>query len=254
MAEPIYPVLPDPVSRTGSKLNEFITELKRGGLARTNRFAVNFTMPSILGGGASPFMDLRQAQLLVENVQLPSVNLNTIQNRTYGEYRETPYETVYDNINISFYVDREMKVKTLFEAWVLGIQGYDTTNPGNGSGSRNFRYYNEYTTDMNIWVQDTTDQSLYAVALYECYPKTIGSITLDNNSKDIMKMNVTMQYKFWRPGVIDGQRAIPTAQAWTGLGNQNFGIGSVLNPDQPAGLRNGIGSVLNADVSRYNPF
>ena len=35
------------------------------------------------------------------------------------------------------------------------------------------------------------------MALYECYPKSINSIQLDYSAKDVMKINVTMQYKYW---------------------------------------------------------
>ena len=191
------------------KLNEFIQTVKSEGLARTNRFAFNFSLPQMLLSGTNPYMEnSRLSSMLVENVQLPGVNLNTIQNRTFGEFRETPYETMYDNINVTFYVDRQMKIKHLFDAWILGVQGYDTSNPGNGTGTRQFRYYKEYITDVTIWVYDTLGQSYYAVNLYECYPKTLSAITLDNNAKDIMKLNVTFQYKYWRPGKISNRSSI----------------------------------------------
>jgi hypothetical protein len=183
----------------GAPINDFITKIKSDGLARTNRFAVTFGFPAVLGGGSNPYKaSPYDAALLCENVQLPGINLNTIQNRTFGEFRETPYETMYDNITATFYVDREMKIKHLFDTWILAIQGYN--GPSSGTGSRNFRYYNEYITDMQIYVNDTLNQTYYGVNLYEVYPKTISSITLDNNSKEIMKMTVTLQYKFWRPG------------------------------------------------------
>ena len=183
----------------GIPINDFITKIKSDGLARTNRFAVTFGFPAVLGGGSNPYKaSAYDAALLCENIQLPGINLNTIQNRTFGEFRETPYETMYDNITATFYVDREMKIKHLFDSWLLSIQGYD--GPNSGTGSRTFRYYNEYTTDMQIYVHDTMNQTYYGVSLYEVYPKTISAITLDNNSKEIMKMSVTLQYKFWRPG------------------------------------------------------
>ena len=179
----------------GAKLNEFVAELKENGLARTNRFALTMNLPSAFpaSGGANPYTgntSLRLATLLAENVQLPGFSYNTIQNRVFGEYRETPYERMFDNIQVSFYVDRKMKVKKLFDSWIQSIQR---------PTSREFNYYNSYTTNMQIYVNDTLNQCYYGAALYEVYPKAVAPITLDQNSKDIMKINVTLQYKYWVP-------------------------------------------------------
>jgi hypothetical protein len=190
----------------GLPISEFISKIKSDGLARTNRFAVMMPLPSVLGGGANPYMaNSMEVSLLCENIVLPGINLNSIQNRTYGELRETPYETMYDAITATFYVDRKMKVKHLFDSWILAVQGYG--GPRNGTGTRNFRYYDEYTVpQMQIYVNDTLNQTYYGVSLYEVYPKTVSSITLDNNSKEIMKLTVTFQYKFWRPGLFSQSR------------------------------------------------
>ncbi|MBV5342203.1 hypothetical protein JZU68_00815, partial [bacterium] len=49
---------------------------------------------------------------------------------------------------------------------------------------------------MTIQVQDLQDNSRYDMILHECYPKTVGSIQLDHNNKDVMKLTVTMQFKW----------------------------------------------------------
>jgi hypothetical protein len=33
--------------------------------------------------------------------------------------------------------------------------------------------------------------------MFECYPKSIGAIQMDYSSKEIMKLNVVMQYRNW---------------------------------------------------------
>jgi hypothetical protein len=177
----------------GAKISEFISEVKQNGLSRTNRFAVSFGMPQVLEGGVNPFQGVHQARLamlLCENIQIPGVNFNTIQNRTFGEFRETPYEKMYDPITATFYVDREMKVKKLFDKWQQGIQNPDT---------REFNFYKNYTTNMQIYVNDTLNQTYYGAVMYEVYPKSVSAITLDHNSKEIMKLSVTFQYKYWIP-------------------------------------------------------
>ena len=164
-------------------INDFISTVKTNGLARTNRYAVTFSTPAGVDATA-----LRDTILFCDQVQLPGVNYSTTQNRTYGEFREVPYEKIYDNISMSFYVDKDMRVKKLFDQWVSSI-----SNPV----TRTYNFYKSYVTNMTIEVQDIQDKTSYTVTLYECYPKSIGSVQLDYASKDVMKLTVNMQYKYW---------------------------------------------------------
>jgi hypothetical protein len=196
------PFLTKDVLNTGTRkpIQEFVSQVKSGGLARTNRYAVLFTPPAGVSSAS-----LQKIMLFCDQVQLPGANFSTVQNRTFGEFREVPYEKIYDNINMSFYVDTDMKVKELFDNWQTII-----SNPL----TRTYNYYNNYITNMVIEVQDLNDKTRYSVTLWECYPKTIGSIQLDYNSKDVMKISVGMQYKYWTAEPIsplaDGQK-VPTS-------------------------------------------
>lgn len=189
-------------------LKDFIAEIKKGALARSNRYAISFTPPSTSNPkksyqsylvGAEP-STLRKTILFCDQVQLPGLNLSTVQNRTFGEFRETPYEKLFDNITMSFYVDNDMKVKSLFDNWMASIQDPTT---------RTFRYYDQYITDMTIEVQDINNKSRYQCKLFECYPKTIGAIQMDYASKDVMKLSITMQYKYW---TAEGTSVLPNDQ------------------------------------------
>jgi hypothetical protein len=164
-------------------IQEFVARVKSGGLARTNRYAVMFAPPSKIATS-----DMQKVLLFCDQIQLPGANFSTVQNRTFGEFREVPYEKLYDQINLSFYVDTEMKVKALFDDWQNLI-----ANPV----TRTYGYYKDYTTDMTIEVQDLNDKTRYVVRLVECYPKTVNSIQMDMNSKDVMKVTIGFQYKFW---------------------------------------------------------
>lgn len=173
----------DATSGPRKPIQEFVAQVKSGGLARTNRYAVMFAPPpKVQPAGISKIL------LFCDQVQLPGANFSTVQNRTFGEFREVPYEKLYDQINLSFYVDTEMKVKALFDDWQNII-----ANPV----TRTYGYYKDYTTDMTIEVQDINDKTRYVVRLAECYPKTVNSIQMDMNSKDVMKVTIGFQYKYW---------------------------------------------------------
>jgi hypothetical protein len=203
-------------------IDQFIAGVKQG-MARTNRFKVSFSMPNcLMNGYATPpdDTDLRKIHLFCDQIQIPGVNYSTIQNRTFGEFRETPYEKLYDAVNISFYVDKDMMVKSFFDTWMSGIQDKYT---------RTFNYYNEYVTDFTLEVLDTVDNTVYIVDLHEAYPKTIGAIQLDQGSKDIMKLSVTMQYKYFRAfksSFEDRRDSFGTAPTLSSFNSQNF----IANP------------------------
>lgn len=170
-----------------STLNDFIAQVKTIGMARTNRFNVVLTPPQALPKLGND--GLKNILLFCDQVQIPGLSLATIQNRTFGEFREVPYEKLYGDIQMSFYVDNNMAVKGLFDDWMGLIQ-----NPN----SRTFEYYDKYVTDMQIEVEDVRNRIRYRTYIYEAYPKTISPIQLDYSSKDVMKMQVTMQYKYWK--------------------------------------------------------
>ena len=50
---------------------------------------------------------------------------------------------------------------------------------------------------MTINVEDLNDESRYSVTAFEVYPKTVSPIQMDYASKDVMKIQVSMQYKYW---------------------------------------------------------
>ena len=166
-----------------SPLNDFISVVKQGGLARTNRYTVLFT--------GFTTQRSRDVMLLCDQVQLPGTNFNTSDMRTFGETRKAPYERLYEDINMSFYIDTDMQVKSFFDDWMTWIQDPMT---------RNFNYYEDYTCDIIIEVQDLKNNSRYGIKLFEAYPKSIGAIQLDYAAKDIMKMSVNFAYKYYLIG------------------------------------------------------
>lgn len=192
------------------KISDFVGQISNG-LARSNRFIVNLTPPSVMtnalrGQGestssytgfqevtnvnsASSYGKLQNILLLCDSAQLPGVSLTTAQIRTFGEIREIPYEIDYEPITLTFFVDAEMNVKKMFDLWMMSTQFKET---------RKFSYYDSYTTTMTIYVQDMEENNRYIVELYEAYPKTVSAVQVDYSNKDVMKLSVTMMYKYWR--------------------------------------------------------
>jgi hypothetical protein len=129
------------------------------------------------------------AELFCETVNLPGINIATTPQRIFGEDRQMPYEKIYDPVSMTFYVDTQMTIKTAFDRWIAMI-----INPDR----RTVQYYNTYIRPIEIYIVSVDNQQPYKITLYEAYPKTIGSINLSSESREVMKLPITFQYKYWK--------------------------------------------------------
>jgi len=171
-------------------ISDFVTQIGKAGLARSNRYSIEMALPAT----TYTDNDYRKMLLLCESIQLPGLNLNTTQIRTFGEIREMPYEFNYDPVQFSFYVDGDMVIKGIFDQWIQSIQR---------GATRNFNYYKDYISDqVKIYVEDLNDETKYIVTLYEAYPKNLSAVQMGYDQKDVMKLNVTLMYKHWKSEVI----------------------------------------------------
>jgi len=164
-------------------INEFISQVKSKGLARSNRFAVRIPIP---------FADMEQAdiiRLFCDTAQLPGISIDSTPQRFWGEVRQLPYDRSFGEISLSFYMDTQMTPKKIFDQWMALIQDPST---------RALNYYSSYVQDVTIEVLEMeNDTIVYEVELRECYPKSISPIQLDASSKDVMKLNVSLAYKYY---------------------------------------------------------
>lgn len=166
-----------------NRQKDFIAEIKTKGIARTNRFTVDFTPPKAMGE------NVKRMLLFCEKATLPGINFTSTSNRTFGESREVVYDRIFDPVTLTFHVDRKMSVKSIFDDWSAYI-----INPID----RTVGWYSNYVTPLTIRVQDLEDKTTYLVQLMEAYPKSIVPISLDaGNNNDTMRLDVTFQYKYW---------------------------------------------------------
>lgn len=169
-------------------LNQFIANVKDG-MATTSHFMVSLTLPEKLSSDLEN-INLDKVILFCDQTSLPGTSLGTAQVRSYGEFREIPYERLYEPITLSFYVDSAMTVKYLFDKWMRLIQS---------ETSRDFAYPKTYQTNkIDIKVSNMEGNGVYVSSLYNCYPKAIAPIQLDYAGKDVMKLSVTLIYQYYR--------------------------------------------------------
>lgn len=202
-------------------INAFINQIKYKGLARVNRYEVIVPFPVAIRMGTAQEL----ANLFCDSVNLPGMTLASTPSRTFGETREMPYEKLYENVQLSFYVDADLALKSAFERWMRLI--YD-------SEGRTFGYYRDYIKDIDVYVTSVNNNTpSYKITLFEAYPKAINTIQLDAAGRDVMKMTITIQYKYFLSYSFLNNRfsqsPFPSTQPYQDQLNVTTGLGFLLN-------------------------
>lgn len=162
---------------------QFRAEVRTRGLAKSSKYRVEIPFPT------TNLVAANLGNLFCESTSLPGFNIATTPHRMYGEVREMPYEPMYDPVSMSFYVDAQLTIKTLFDEWMKLIINPDT---------RHIQYYNNFVRPVSLFSVTVDGQEPYKITLFEAYPKTIGSIQLSADGRDIIRLPVTFQYKYYK--------------------------------------------------------
>ena len=241
-----------------STIGRFVANIAQGeGFARPTRYLVRIFIPNKLkidnipspgdtGGEGGSFTSginsmggqeiARNVGMMCDSISMPSRNVASEAHQIYGPKREMPYAYTFPGtIDASFYGDKFLRQRAFFETWQKLIFNINT---------HNLNYYDEYTSEIDIYQlgQSTTgadrDRITYGVRLYEVYPKTIGSIEYSYGADDIVKVPITLAYRYWRNLTLDqiGNATIGSSFGKTPeirLSNE-FGVfGGILNKLPP---------------------
>jgi hypothetical protein len=163
-------------------ISSFLSSLSTD-LARPNRFDVFIPVISSLIQWQS---DL---SLRCESTTLPSRTFATAEQK-FGSnpIEKYPYQTTYNDIDMTFIISGDMKEKEFFDAWMEVINPTDRFN---------FAYKNTYSTEIYVKQYDVTNNLKYSIVLHEAYPIAVNQLDLDWNSQDYHKLIVVFAYTYW---------------------------------------------------------
>ena len=174
-------------------LNNFLSEFhSENGYALPSRYEVIITSP---GEG-----NARKVSMRCEAIDMPGRALNTsLDTNMYGIAPEiVDGITFAGDISMTFQSSSDLEERVFFESWQE--MAWD-------KGTWNVNYYKDYISDsVDIYVLDQQDTRRYGLRLKECYPKEIGPAPLNYaTAGDIIKIPVTLQYKYWETLDINNQ-------------------------------------------------
>ena len=225
-------------------LNEFISKVKSTGLAKTNRYRVTIATPTLMTG----FMNSgRLITLFCESTSLPGQVIATTEQRIMGETREFPYSKFYDNITLSFYIDNNFEVKGFFDNWLNSV-----SNTQNKITS----YYKDYiapTVLIEVLPMDS-EVSTYSITLHEAYPKGISPIQLSADSRDIARIGVSLNYKYYTTSHVASTKSMSSIGGM--LSNQPMNITNDATQDlqsliTASGFKETLLEVKNPDTKKF---
>jgi hypothetical protein len=90
---------------------------------------------------------------------------------------------------MTFQASSDLEERVFFESWQE--MAWDR-------GTWNVKYYKDYIKEIEIYVLDINNQRRYGIKLMECFPKEIGPSSFSAaTASDIVKIPITMQYRYW---------------------------------------------------------
>ena len=169
------------------------------GYAIPNRFEVLILSPPKRGGGITTNAyagsergsDARAVSLRCESVSLPGRNLNSLTDTNiYGPTREIVDGVTYaEDITMTFQASSGLNERVFFEEWQKQAFDENTWNVG---------YYNDYVSEVHIYLLDRKDQRRYGLKLIEAFPKTIEATELNQGANnEIIKTSVSFSFRYW---------------------------------------------------------
>ena len=173
----------------GANITSFVEEISKGGVTKTNQYAVKISPPSSLNGLASNYgINFDDLAYRIQRVTLPSRQMKPImQKSVFRELRPLPvgYNTL-DDVTMQIVLSSDLKERKFFLAWQNRI-----FNEG-GTPS----YIDTVVGDMQVvTIGDRRDQATH---IFEgCWPMMVGDIELSAESSELSMMNVVWQYRNW---------------------------------------------------------
>ena len=181
-------------------INEFKSNIAvNGGLLKNNRFAVLISKPNCL---PASFSDLNSLAFYAESASVPGMALQSAEMRRegIGNLEKTPWGAAFTDINISFRIDQKTKVWNFFQVWMNKIYDFDISMENRARSYYEMEYKDNYATMMTIFVYNEIDSGaapIISIDLYDAFPISISDMQMNWGGADIMKLNVTFNFKSW---------------------------------------------------------
>tara|TARA_R100001082_G_scaffold37424_2_gene19695 strand:- start:1436 stop:2218 length:783 start_codon:yes stop_codon:yes gene_type:complete len=192
--------------------------------ARNNLFEIVMSVPIVLQPAAVAYpaqawldsdangRNIRKnISLFATSVTVPSRNVATTEVHVHGMNRSYASGQSPTDLDITFLVTKDNQHRAFFEQWMHNCASDADNTVG---------FYDQYVTELqivkwesgsNTWLNkiigEGSDRTEYkfrmnqATAVYKCYgvfPKNIGTMTLNNEARSLLELNIQFQMERYR--------------------------------------------------------
>lgn len=168
---------------------------KYGTFLKSSRFIVRI-MP--IGGAVAGLINgyNRDLMYLCEAAEMPGRSFMLAEQRYYGPSHKIPFQSSYDDINLTFICRSESRERRLFDDWMAII---------NPPSNFDFEFRDNYRanievfqySDLMISVDNPNPEPIYSFTLRDAYPTSIAAQSVTWADPEFLRMTVTFTYHFW---------------------------------------------------------
>lgn len=157
-----------------------------GGLAKTNRFVVRIIPQGrfLLRYGTL----MNDLVYLTEIADIPGRGFMNVDVRYYGPNQKLPFQTTYEDLNITILCRNLSLEREIFDDWMTII------NPIN---SFDFNYRDDYSSQIHIYTYDNTSTPNYHITMHNAYPLLINPQPVTWSDEQFQRLIVSFTYTHW---------------------------------------------------------
>lgn len=161
------------------------------GFVKNCRFLVVITPPrtmlsSVQGLHFGQLM--RDLSFLCEAAEVAGRAMQTVDARYNGPSFKLPYQSVFNDMNLTFLCRTEMREKRFFDYW---------QNKVNPNSTFDFDYLDNYASTINLYTFDEGGHAAYQQTLMKAWPVSVNPIQTTWADDQIARLTVTFTYKYY---------------------------------------------------------
>ena len=157
--------------------------VRRGGLARANRFEVLVIPPAQAFDSVDQVRDLN---ILCESCTLPGRQIQTFEHEYIRQQIKIAQSFINEDVSVTFNITNDYFIKSIFDRWTNFIIDRDTFKKN---------YDSVYKRDIQIFQNDNNNNPIYEVTLQNAFPISVQAIELGNGNEDIERITVDFAYE-----------------------------------------------------------
>lgn len=193
----------------GFNINNFRSSVGSKSILRNNAFLLTFNPPAIIRKLGA--WDMKEMIIRAEAVTLPGQQLMTndaIARFGYGPVEKVPYNAVFNDISVSFLLDRDAQQYSFMHTWMQSIVQHNMTrginaadelvksSTGNDIYAYEVGYKSDYAVDMTILMYNEDTDKVVECRLLEAYPISIADTPVAwGQENDVVRLIVNFSYR-----------------------------------------------------------